>query len=410
MLTKESALFLIRAQPEDCLCIIHSKVKSEAIHMKQRRLVLGILICLWAGMFATLGESADAVRRNVLLPPGPGNPRNSEGDFIQLKKGHILFIYSHYYEGTGGDNDPAYLASRISKDEGQTSSQKDVQVVANDGGMNVMSVSLLRLQSKRIALFYAQKNSLSDCRPAMRISSNEGKSWSKPSSVIPADHPGYYVLNNDRVVQLKSGRLVAPVALHNAPGWPEWTGYGHVMCYLSDNDGKTWRRSETVLLPPTTADGRRIQLQEPGVVELKDGKLLMFIRADGGSQYFSYSSDGGNTWSEACPSSIRSPLSPATIKRIPKTGDLLLVWNNNYEPEDKGSGKRTPFNVAISKDEGKTWQNMKVLEDDPDGWYCYTAVEFVGNRVLLGHCAGNRPKGTGLAVTQITSFDVDWLY
>jgi sialidase-1 len=65
--------------------------------------------------------------------------------------------------------------------------------------------------------------------------------------------------------------------------------------------------------------------------------------------------------------------------------------------------------VAISKDEGKTWINRKNLDDDPDGWYCYTAMEFVGDRVLLGHCAGNSKVGR-LNLTQITLFDVDWLY
>jgi Neuraminidase (sialidase) len=274
-----------------------------------------------------------------------------------------------------------------------------------------MSVSLLRLKSSKIALFYLEKNSMADCRPLMRISSNEGKTWSQPVSIIPDEHRGYYVLNNDRVIQLTNGRLVAPVALHhNSAGRQGFNGYGHIMCYVSDNDGKTWRRSKTVLPPPTTTTGKRIQLQEPGVVELKDGKLLMFIRTDAGRQYYSYSSDGGSAWSDPRPSSIRSPLSPASIKRIPGTGDLLLVWNDNYEPDHGGSGRRTPFSVAISKDEGQTWQNIKTLEDDPDGWYCYTAMDFVGNRVLLGHCAGNRPKGTGLSVTQITSFDTSWLY
>ena len=73
-------------------------------------------------------------------------------------------------------------------------------------------------------------------------------------------------------------------------------------------------------------------------------------------------------------------------------------------------GKRTPLNVAISKDDGKTWQNVKAIEDDPDGWYCYTAIEFVGDHVLLGHCAGNRKKDGGLSTTQVTRFSVDWLY
>ncbi|MBM3804669.1 MAG: hypothetical protein FJW26_20435 [Acidimicrobiia bacterium] len=65
--------------------------------------------------------------------------------------------------------------------------------------------------------------------------------------------------------------------------------------------------------------------------------------------------------------------------------------------------------MAISHDEGQTWVKVKTLENDPEGWYCYTAVEFVNGRVLLGHCAG--AKGIGrLNRTQITYFDVDWLY
>src|SRR5258705_13634573 len=120
----------------------------------------------------------------------------------------------------------------------------------------------------------------------------------------------------------------------------------------------------------------------------------MFLRTNAGVQYFSWSRDGGETWDRAVPSTLRSPLSPASIKRIPSTGDLLVVWNDNYEAKAPGvtAGKRTPFNVAISKDEGKTWINQRTIENDPRGVYCYTAIEFWEDQALLGHCAGIRPK------------------
>ena len=114
--------------------------------------------------------------------------------------------------------------------------------------------------------------------------------------------------------------------------------------------------------------------------------------------YFSFSENQGKNWSALEPGNIKSPLSPASIERIPGTGDLLLAWNNSYAPIRDG-GKRTPFNVAISKDEGKTWQKIKTVESDPNGWYCYTAIEFVENFVLLGHCAGDRTKYGGLETT-----------
>ena len=284
---------------------------------------------------------------------------------------------------------------------------EDIVVVPQSGGFNDMSVSLLRLQNGSIALFYARKNSTLDCRPVMRISTDEAKTWSEPIECI-TDEIGYYVLNNDRVIQLKDGRLILAVALHNSESHTEPNWKGHVMCYYSDDSGKKWKRNTTILAPERE-DGSRLIAQEPGLVELKDGNLLMFIRSDAGAQLFSYSKDKGETWSTPEKSTLISPVSPATIELIPKTGDLLAAWNNHANIDESLKGKRTPFAVAISKDEGNTWTNVRTLEDDPNGWYCYIAMEFVGDHVVLGHCAGDRRKG-GLNLTQITRFPVEFLY
>lgn len=347
------------------------------------------------------------VRKVVLLPPKKQNPRNSEGDFIQLKDGRVLFVYTHF-TGGASDHAKAHLAARHSTDGGLNWTGQDELVVRNEGGFNVMSVSLLRLQNGEIALFYARKNSLTDCRPLARFSRDEGRSWSAAVEMIE-DRIGYHVLNNDRVIQLKSGRLIAPMALHNLPEYekPDWDG--RIVCYVSDDNGRSWRRNASAEFVGRRADGRRVTFQEPGVVELKDGRVLMFIRTREGNQYQAWSSDGGLTWSKPEPGPIRSPQSPATIERLPTTGDLLLAWNDHSAIPDELRGKRTPFCVAISQDEGKSWKGVKILEDDPNGWYCYTAMTFVGDRVLLGHCAGDRRTG-GLNTTQITSFPINWLY
>jgi len=333
------------------------------------------------------------------LEPSDGNPRNSEGDFIQLKDGRILFVYTHFTEGSG-DNAGAYLAGRYSADEGITWSAEDVTILGNEGGMNIMSVSLFRLSDERIALFYLRKNSESDCIPYLRTSNDEAESWSEATRCIPDS--GYFVVNNDRVVILKSGRIIFPVSLHKTPN-TETTNIGKIWCYYSDDEGKTWTKGNEASNPDQATT------QEPGLIELKDGKLLLFCRTESGVQYISYSSDQGESWSILKPSNIKSPLSPAAIERIPLTGDLMLVWNNNYKPIHDG-GKRTPYNLAISKDEGATWEKIKPIESDPNGWYCYTAIEFVGDHVLLGHCAGDRSKNIGLATTQITRLNLDWVY
>jgi len=325
------------------------------------------------------------------LSIGPNNPRNSEGDFVTLKDGTILFIYSHFTGNSGGDFGNGYLASRFSKDGGKTWSKEDKIVVGQEGDMNVMSVSLLRLNDGTIALFYARKNSNEDCMPLMRLSKDEAKTWSAPVSCI-TDRKGYFVLNNNRVIQLSNGRLVMPVSLHNLPNG-KWSDMGRLFTYYSDDNGKTWTSSEEVANPG------KVITQEPGVVEQKDGTIFMFIRANPGVQYASYSKDNGVTWSAVQPTHIASPLSPASIARIPSTGDLLLVWNNNGTNQ-----KRTPLNVAVSKDEGKSWDHIKILETDPGGVFCYTAIHFTGKDVLLAY-ANWKTMGT-----TIIRVNLEWIY
>jgi sialidase-1 len=306
------------------------------------------------------------------IGPGENNPRNSEGDFITLKDGKILFIYSHYTGTSGADHATAYLAGRTSKDGGKTWSEEDVTIVENEGAMNVMSVSLLRMLNGEIALFYLRKNSASDCIPMMRISTDEGQTWGKPRPCI-TDQSGYFVVNNDRVIQLRDGRLVMPVG-KSYPGMQGYREYYKLCAYYSDDQGRAWTRGNEVPSP------EKVLMQEPGVIELKNGDLYMNIRTDAGVQYQSISKDKGVSWTPAEPSQIPSPLAPAAIARIPSTGDLLLAWNNNGVNQ-----KRTPLCVAVSKDEGASWEDIKIIEDDPEGSFCYTAIHFSGEHVLLGY-------------------------
>ena len=341
----------------------------------------------------------------LLLAPTESNPRNSEGDFITLKDGRILFVYTHFTTGAS-DYAEAHLASRVSSDGGETWSTEDKVVVAHEGGHNVMSVSLLRLQDGAIALLYLRKIDFDNCLPQLRISTDEAETWSEPIACI-SEPAGYYVVNNDRLVQLKSGRLLIPAARHVLKGEKKF-GRGMALCVISDDSGKTWRMSESLLdAPAEIASG----LQEPLVLELNDGRVLMLIRTSAGAQYRSFSTDGGVTWSPVEPTALLSPTSPATLERIPGREDLLLVWNDHTAIDESLKEKRTPLTAALSKDDGATWHVVKTLEDNPGGWYCYTAMAFTDEHVLLGYCAGIRgEKENGLQTTKVTRLKLDDLY
>jgi len=362
-----------------------NKSKPESRRAFTARLV--ILACAAAGLASQLRGDVPILDIN----PSPENPRNSEGAFATLAYGRIWFCYTQFYGGAS-DHHPARIVGIESGDEGRTWSKPRV-VIDNEGGANVMSVSLLRLASGKLALFYLRKNSWLDCRPWMRTSVDEGRTWSSPVLMVSA--PGYFVLNNDRVVQLASGRLVAPVGFHRArqtdpSSSRSFDSRAIALWYLSDDEGLTWREADTWWGMPVVS---RSGFQEPGVVELADRTLLGWARTDQGAQYGFASRDAGKTWSAPVPTAVESPLSPASIKRLPGSADLLAIYNDHSGRFPFPKGKRSPLVAAISKDGGRTWPARTRLEEDPDGWYCYTAIHFTGDAVLLGYCAGDSKVG-----------------
>lgn len=342
-------------------------------------------------LFAATSPAADTIHD---IEPSPDHPRNSEGAFITLQSGRLLFCHTQFYGGAS-DHSAARLVALHSDDDGLTWSPPRL-VLDNEGGANVMSVSLLRLASGRIALFYLLKNSWIDCRPHVRFSSDEGQTWSAP--VRMTDAPGYFVLNNDRVIQTARGRLVAPLAFHRARGQnpdssQSFDARAIALWLISDDDGASWREAASWFALPSATT--RTGLQEPGVVELPDGHLLSWFRTDQGVQWESRSTDHGQTWTPPAPGPLHSPASPASIKRLPGTSTLVALYNDHSGDFDFPKNKRSPLILALSKDNARTWTSKRPVETDPDGWYCYTAIHFTSSALHLAYCAGD-PKVGGL--------------
>lgn len=361
---------------------------------------------------ASRGRPSAPLPKQIVLELGPTarNRRNSEPSFVTLRGGRILMAYCRF-GASASDFGPACIASRYSDDGGLTWSARDRVLVPRDDAVNVMSPTLLRLQDGRIALFSLRKErtGIDDtytCQPWVRYSVDECRTFGPPLRMIRA--PGYFNLNNDRVIQLASGRLLAPVCLHSyrtssfptpARRKPVVTANpsGLVSFYYSDG-GHAWYES-------VTSDYRCLGpgrgLQEPGVVERADGTLLAWCRAGQGPsasvpncQWRASSRDGGLTWTPFRPwADFPSPCSPLSIKRVPDSPLLLAVWNDRSgrfrtPPPTPGSKGRTPLVSAVSRDHGRTWGNHRLIEAAPDRGFAYTAIHFAGDDVLLGHGAG----------------------
>lgn len=344
------------------------------------------------------------------------HPRNSEGDVVRLRDGRLLVVYSHFYKDAssefadgGSDNSSAELVLTESADGGKTWLKMRTAVRKDKGALNVMSASFLRLGDGRLALFYLNKVSSADCRPVMVVSSDEGATWSAPVCCVAEGDKGYYVLNNARAVRLRSGRIALPLAFHPFDGKRHEEG-AFLLCALSDDDGRTWRLSSDRRRGTPPPGAKKLSLQEPGLVELKDGRLMMYARSNERRQWRLFSTDGGEHWTEPEPVTeyATTTFSPVTYAQL-ADGRLVVVFNDGAAHADAaptGLERRWPLAVGVSSDEGQTWKTKVLEPDDPKGTVhaCYSAVREIDGRLVLVYCHRD-----SLATTRVVSIPFDWL-
>ena len=345
------------------------------------------------------------------------NPRHDHQQIFPLSGDRLLLVWCEYYvkkpsrifrssystDGSG-DAAPCRISARVSKDRGRTWSGK-ITLQENFGVDNVKHPNLLRLPSGEILFSFTVRDIANrDLKIYLKRSRDECETWTKPVQISPSG--GVYFTNADHSLLHSSGRIILPCH------WAEFYGRGdhyNAFCLYSDDEGKTWRPSrKRVDLPKRGAE-------EPGMVELKDGSLLSMMRTTLGKIYRSVSKDRGETWSDAEATELPSPSAANCIKRIPKTGDLVFVWNN-ATPEAlaiPGGASyhypRNPLTTAISKDEGKTWANFKDIERREGYISGYPSISLNGDEALVTyyHSSRSMSRDTDL---RLKIFDVDWFY
>jgi sialidase-1 len=353
---------------------------------------------------ATLGLPVAVASEDIQLDVYPASakcPRYSEGSIIALHDNSLLYATTEFVGG-GADHATATIVCRTSQDGGRTwGEQRTLQ--ENIGKQNVMSVTLRRLppggDTAKFGMFFLVKNSQTDLDLVLRISADDGKTFGEPILITPQE--GYHVMNNDRVCILSSGRIVCPVAT-TPDVFKKGGGHFVCVCHLSDDGGRTWRQSTGQVDQPKRG------AMEPEVVELADGRLLMIVRTQLGYIATSVSEDGGDHWSDPARLPVEAPESPATIRTIPATGDLLLIWNRTYRPGMAHGGKRTPLTAAISSDCGQSWRNVRQLETAADQEFAYTSVLFYKDRALLSYYV--QDAATKRISSRFRSLPARWFY
>ncbi len=341
--------------------------------------------------------------------------RAGEGAVCGLSDGSLYMVYGRF-DG-GRDEDRATLLEVRSRDGGLSWSEPKVLLAPDPEILNNMSVSLLNLKDGRIAMVYLRKVSTSLCYPVFMTSSDDAGSWSCPVDVA-SDRKGYYTVNNDRLVQLENGDILLPYSwFGESADFHSETLKVYCGCFLSRDGGNTWRRSlreitiepENVVMPANlyTQDPdsyrhiqeRRVQCQEPGVVDLGNRRVMMWCRTPGGYAYRAFSEDGGDTWGAFAPiPEFQMPCGPQSIKRIPGTARCLMLYNDRGEmpfghPQFQW---RRPLATAVSDDFCLHWKFNGLLEPLSVPSNCYYSIFFMDRNVVFTYYEGvmeQDPKG-----------------
>jgi sialidase-1 len=324
------------------------------------------------------------ILETTVCPWTPTNPRHDHQMIFPLKGDRLMLVWCEYYatrpsqaqrkptdrKGGFGDDMPCRISAKISTDNARTWGPKFV-LQDNRWYKNVKHPNLIRLPSGEILFTFTGWESDEQRNIFMKRSSDECETW---SDIVQISAPGWYCTNHGRMLRLESGRILLPA--HGVLGGGPYRGAKSKLCswvWYSDDGFRTWAKSNEM-----TAPGRGAH--EPTIVELKDGRLLCFLRTTTGRIWRSFSKDQGQTWSEPETTDLPAPDSEALLKRIPSTGDLLLLWNN---VESKSNWPRTPLCAAISKDEGKTWGHLKNVDSRSDYDAAYPSAFFQDDEAII---------------------------
>ncbi len=316
-------------------------------------------------------------------------PQTICGGIVEQSDGTLMFVHANHTGIKEGDDSVSEY--RVSGDSGKTwSAPQPLNCKMGVWGM-------IRLKSGKLAA-YGDKRYGFGSATYFSTSPDDGKTWTTPIAVkvYPGFNPYLHSMS-----QLASGRLLfygyweglnagrPDEGLHEGAtdtipytqyGWGLWRGrilfneghrgveMGINIVHYSDDEGLNWKQCVGGIfgwfdgqgIP--NGEGGIVDVYEPNVAETKDGRLLMIMRSKTGRLLQSYSLDQGKTWLSVLPTELSASQTTPQLIQMPKTKDLLLIWNQVSCEEIRRGFQRGRLSAAISRDSGLTWENFKTLE------------------------------------------------
>ncbi len=278
---------------------------------------------------------------------------------LRINKGNILVAW---FGGTkeGADDVAIWMARRTADDWSYPLK------IAYEEGVPHWNPVLFMARNGEITLYYKVGHKISKWHTRFITSIDGGLTWSNPKSLVEGDLGGRGPVKN-KPIRLLDGTILAPASIEEY----SWDAFVDI----SYDQGQSWIKSEMVPVPRHLFTGKGII--QPTLWESRAGNIHMLLRSTEGYIFRSDSSDSGKTWSLAYPTEL--PNNNSGIDLVKLTDGRIVLASN---PVGQNWGPRTPLTLSISDDNGLTWQELCVLENE-EGEYSYPAIISDGKEILL---------------------------